>query len=161
MFLPDDFEPPPQLDAGPFRLVPLDPVHAGADLAAWSADIDHVRRTPGFRGAAWPPPEGMSLEQNRSDLARHRDDFRNRRGFTYTVLDGEDQVIGCVYIYPSAEPPQVAEVRSWVRAADAHLDVPLHEAVATWLSRDWPFRCVLWPGREGVDGAVGGVEEPG
>ena len=44
----------------------------------------------------------MSLEENLADLQRHADDFAARRGFTYTVLESSsDDVIGCVYIYPS------------------------------------------------------------
>jgi hypothetical protein len=42
----------------------------------------------------------MSLDENLRDLRRHADDFQRRVGFTYTVLDDEDRVIGCVYIYP-------------------------------------------------------------
>ena len=149
MFVPEDFEPPLQMDTGPFRLVPLEPAHNEADLAAWTSDIGHVRRTPGFPHRGWPPPQGMAPGRNREDLARHRDDFRARRGFTYTVLAGPaGEVIGCVYLYPSAVPPHDAEVRTWVRGADAALDGPLHDAVTAWLATDWPFRSVRHPGRD-------------
>jgi RimJ/RimL family protein N-acetyltransferase len=148
-FVPEDFDPPVRFDAGPFRLVPLDPAHNDADLAAWSADIDHVRRTPGFPSHGWPPPEGMAPERNRDDLARHRDDFRDRRGFTYTVLAAAGgEVIGCVYLYPCADGHHDAEVRTWVRGADAELDGPLHDAVTAWLATAWPFRSVHHPGRD-------------
>lgn len=63
-------------------------------------------------------------------------------GFTYSVLDGGDEVIGCVYIYPSRSDAQVAQVSSWVRAGRAELDGPLHDAVAAWLSSAWPFQQV-------------------
>ena len=44
---------------------------------------------------------GDDADKNRADLQRHADDFRNRTGFTYTVLDPQSRdVIGCVYIYP-------------------------------------------------------------
>jgi hypothetical protein len=62
-----------------------------------------------------------------------------RRGFTYSVLDDEDTVVGCVYIYPSRTEPDVTNVRSWVRADRADLDAPLYEAVTAWLTADWPF----------------------
>ena len=43
---------------------------------------------------------GETPDENRADLQRHADDFRNRTGFTYTVLDPASRdVIGCVYIY--------------------------------------------------------------
>ena len=44
----------------------------------------------------------MSLEENLADLERHARDFADRTGFTYSVLDGDD-VIGCVYVYPSRD----------------------------------------------------------
>ena len=47
--------------------------------------------------------DGMSLEDNRADLERHAADFEARRGFTFTVLEPDRaEVIGCVYLYPSA-----------------------------------------------------------
>jgi hypothetical protein len=51
----------------------------------------------------------MSLDENLRDLGSHADDFEQRAGFTYTVLDDEDVVVGCVYIYPSREHPDVTE----------------------------------------------------
>jgi hypothetical protein len=90
----------------------------------------------------------MTLEENLSDLERHADDFTRRTGFTFTVLDpDDDHVIGCVYIYPSKLEGYDASVRSWVTADRAHLDVPLADAVAAWLERDWPWKRVERPGR--------------
>jgi len=81
----------------------------------------------------------MTLAENLHDLERHADDFERRLGFTYTVLDDGGRVVGCVYIYPSQSDSRVAQVRSWVRADRAELDTPLHDAVAAWLSSQWPF----------------------
>jgi hypothetical protein len=131
------------------RLVALGPEHNDADHAAWSASIDHIRATPGFRGGDWPPPEGMSLEDNLADLERHAQDFAARTGFTYTVLapDGDD-VLGCVYIYPSRDERHDADVRSWVRADVPELDSVLHAAVTRWLADAWPFTAVDYAGRD-------------
>jgi hypothetical protein len=123
--------------------VPLGPEHNDRDHAAWSASIEHIRATPGFRGHDWPPVEGMSLEENLSDLERHAHDYARRSGFTYTVLAPDrDDVIGCVYIYPSRDERFDADVRSWVRADRAELDAVLHAAVSRWLAEDWPFETV-------------------
>ena len=86
---------------------------------------------------------GDDAGRNRADLQRHADDFRNRTGFTYTVLDpaGRD-VIGCVYIYPLPNSDQGARVLSWIRASHAQLDTPLWRAVSEWLASDWPFGSV-------------------
>jgi hypothetical protein len=90
----------------------------------------------------------MTIDENRADLQRHADDFRNRTGFTYTVLDPESRdVIGCVYIYPVRDAEHDARVLSWVRASRADLDVPLWRAVSDWLASDWPFGNVEYAAR--------------
>ncbi|KUJ70222.1 twin-arginine translocation pathway signal protein [Streptomyces albus subsp. albus] len=148
-FVPDDFAVPEGLRTPLFRLEPLGPQHNAADHAAWTAGIEHIRATPGFQGRGWPPPGGMTPEQNLIDLERHAADFRARTGFTYTVLDPSDDglVIGCLYIYPSREDPAVTQVSSWVRADRAELDKPLYEAVSAWLDADWPFDAVRYAAR--------------
>ena len=86
--------------------------------------------------------------ENRADLQRHADDFRNRTGFTYTVLDPASRdVIGCVYIYPLPNSDYDARVLSWVRASHAQLDTPLWRAVSEWLASDWPFASVEYAPR--------------
>jgi hypothetical protein len=148
-FVPLDFDPPTDLVTHRFRLEPLGPQHNAADHAAWTSSIEHIRATPGFgEDSRWPPREGMSLEQNLGDLTRHADDFARRTGFTFTVLDPDsDDVIGCVYVYPSKSDDLDVTVHSWVRADRANLDEPLADAVAAWLAADWPWERVDRPGR--------------
>ena len=148
-FVPEAFGVPRGLTNRAFRLVPLGPEHNERDHAAWSQSIEHIRATPGFRGHDWPPIEGMSLAANRSDLERHADDYARRTGFTYTVLEPDgDDVIGCVYIYPSGDERFGAVVRSWVRADRAELDGALCAAVSRWLAEDWPFAAVDYADRD-------------
>jgi hypothetical protein len=144
-FVPDDFVPPTAFDGPAFRLRPLGPEHNESDYAAWTSSFDHIRSTPGWAGNAWP--REMTLDDNRGDLERHAADFAARRGFTYTVLAPDSEtVVGCVYIYPNKRGPGAA-VKSWVRAADAALDMPLWEAVSAWLDADWPFSEVEYASR--------------
>jgi hypothetical protein len=151
-FVPDGFDPPHRLDHERFFLEPLGPDHNDADHTAWTSSIDHIRSTPGFpwpddgSSDAWPTP--MSLEDNRRDLEAHADDFGSRTGFTYTVRSVENgDVIGCVYLYPDRSGEHDAEVRSWVRASHADLDVELWRSVSAWLKRDWPFERVRYAPR--------------
>jgi hypothetical protein len=58
-----------------------------------------------------------------------------------------DDVIGCVYIYPTRDDGSIAQVRSWVRADRAHLDTPLYDAVSRWLATDWPIAQVRYAPR--------------
>lgn len=141
-FVPAGFEPPLGLETSLFRLEPLGPEHNERDHAAWSSSIEHIRSTPGFEDGRWPTE--MTLAENLADLERHARDFEALEGFTYTVLDDEDDVVGCVYIYPARDGLHDADVRSWVRASRAALDTRLRGAVAEWLARDWPFERPLY-----------------
>jgi RimJ/RimL family protein N-acetyltransferase len=145
-FVPPDFDPPHGLDHVRFRLRPLGPEHDASDYTAWTSSMDHIRATPGFEGREWPHP--MTLAENRHDLERHASDFSDRTGFTYTVLaQADDTVIGCVYIYPSKDADHDADVRSWVREADADLDPVLYGVVKRWFEESWPFRRIAYASR--------------
>jgi hypothetical protein len=142
-FVPGDFEPPAGLATADFVLEPLGPRHNERDYDAWTSSMEHILATPGMveTGDEHPWPFSMTLEQNLSDLARHAEDFAERRGFTYTVLEPDgDDVIGCLYIYPSEDAEHDANVKSWVTAARAELDAVLWRVVTDWLATGWPFR---------------------
>ena len=140
-FVPPDFEVPLGLETSDFVLEPLGPEHNEQDYDAWTSSMEHIAETPGFHDGSWP--REMTRDENRADLQRHADDFRNRKGFTYTVLGGvRREVIGCVYIYPLPERDYAASVLYWVRKSHAHLDTPLWRAVTGWLESAWPFATV-------------------
>ena len=143
--VPDDFDVPQLLIHTAFRLEPLGVEHNERDYAAWTTSMEHIKATPGFVGEAWP--HAMSLDDNRGDLAKHADDFAGRRGFTYTVLDARNDVIGCVYIYPARSDAHDARVTSWVCANHAALDPVLYRTVTQWLADRWPFACVDYAAR--------------
>jgi hypothetical protein len=145
-FVPPDFAVPRGLETSEFVLEPLGPEHNQRDYDAWTSSMEHIAQTPGYPDGSWP--REMTLDENRADLQRHADDFRNRRGFTYTVLDPASRdVIGCVYIYPVAGGDHDACALSWVRESHAQLDVPLWRTVSEWLESDWPFANVEYPPR--------------
>jgi hypothetical protein len=138
-FVPVGFDPPTSLATDRFHLETLGPQHNRAEHAAWTSSIEHIRSTPGYPDGNWPPSDGMTLERNLSDLRRHADDFARGAGFTFTVLDrGDDDVIGCVVVYPSSSEEWDVTVQSRVRADRAELDGPLADAVASWVATDWP-----------------------
>ena len=62
--MPDDFDPPRELELPEFHLAPLGAQHNESDHAAWTSSIAHIRATPGFESWGWPPVEGMSLDAN-------------------------------------------------------------------------------------------------
>ena len=143
-FVPARFDPPTRLAVGDARLEPLGPEHNERDYAAWTSSVEHIRRSPGFRDGKWP--REMTAEENRADLERHARDFAERTGFTFTVLDARDDVVGCVYVYPASDGVHDAQVTSWVRESEAGRDQALRRAVADWLtSGAWPFERPLYP----------------
>ncbi len=145
-FVPPGFVVPLALATERFRLEPLGPQHNEADYEAWSSSVEHIHMTPGWETSSWP--DDRSLADNLRDLQRHADDFQNRAGFTYTVLDpATNDVIGCVYIYPDKSEQDDARVLSWVRGSRAELDVELWRAVTDWLVDDWPFERVAYADR--------------
>jgi RimJ/RimL family protein N-acetyltransferase len=135
-FVPDSFQVPDSFAGPGFRLEPLGPEHNERDHAAWMSSIEHIRSTPGFPHGSWPTE--MTLDRNREDLVRHAEDFEQRTGFTYSILD-DDQVIGCVYIYPTKRAGHDAEVSSWVTEARAEMDTVVWRSLTDWLERTWPF----------------------
>ena len=104
-FVPHDFDVPRRLETPQFVLEPLDPEHNDQDYDAWTSSMEHIHATPGWEDSSWP--REMTADENRADLQRHADDFRNRQGFTYTVLDPRTRaVLGCVYVYPAKDGEQ-------------------------------------------------------
>jgi hypothetical protein len=142
-FVPADFDPPTSFVTGTWRLEPLGPQHNESDYAAWTSSMEHIRRSPGFPDGNWP--REMTLAENRSDLERHAGHFAARQGFTFTVLDADGVVVGCVYIYPAKDGVHDVSVQSWVREMDADQDDTFRRAIAEWITSDeWPFARPLY-----------------
>ena len=145
-FVPSGFIVPLALTTEQFRLEPLGTQHNDSDYEAWSSSVEHIRATPGWEGNSWP--DERSVTDNLRDLQAHADDFENRKGLTYAVLDpATGDAIGCVYIYPDRSEQHDARVRSWVRASRRELDVQLWRAVTDWLADEWPFERVTYAER--------------
>ena len=142
--VPPEFAVPTEFSGPGFRLEPLGPEHNDRDHHAWGSSIDHIRATPGFEESDWPHP--MSRDDNLADLERHADDFAARRGFTYSILD-EDEVIGCLYIYPPRLDGADAHVTSWVTKARSELDGVVRREISRWLDEAWPFQNPYYAGR--------------
>jgi hypothetical protein len=96
------------------------------------SSIEHIRSTPGYPDDDWPPLSGLSLDENLADLRGHADDFARNAGYTFTVLDpGDDDVTGCVYLYPSASEEWTSRCSRGCgptgRASTEHLPTPSHD----------------------------------
>jgi hypothetical protein len=145
--VPPGFVVPERLSTDRMRLRPLTVHDAVKDYDAVMTSKRRLQTV--FRpGGAWP--EGLTLEQNLIELAWHQVEFQLRTSFAYTcVALDESQVLGCLYIYPTAVAEHDAMVTCWVRESEATtgLDNHLFETARAWIDRDWPFHEPGWPGR--------------
>jgi hypothetical protein len=59
-------------------------------------------------------------------------------------------IIAIVYIDPAENDDADAQVYMWVRQSeyDKGLDAVLFKAVRDWMDSSWPFKVVIYPGRE-------------
>lgn len=145
-FVPDDFEIPVLLETNRFRLrmLSVDDIEKDYEAVIESRDLLHT-----MYGGSWPR-DGFTLEENLLDLERHQQEFLDRKAFAYTVVSlDETRVLGCLYINPPEATGSDAIVDMWVRQTeyDKGLDEILFHTVKDWISADWPFRKVRYPGR--------------
>ncbi|SNS92807.1 hypothetical protein [Tropicimonas sediminicola] len=84
-------------------------------------------------------PEGLTLEENLTDLAWHQTEFRNRRSFAWIIEDADGTYLGCLYVYPSISGEDAADVHWWWRPGNGVHDDRFRDELSAWLSgRDWP-----------------------
>ncbi len=158
-FVPDDFDIPAFFETDRFRLrmLSVDDVEKDYEAVIESRELLHTM----FDGS-WPR-SGFTLEENFLDLERHQQEFLDHKAFAYTVVSlDETKVLGCIYINPPQKYSHIPEfveywketgsdavVFMWVRQTeyDKGLDEILFHTVRDWISADWPFRKVDYPGR--------------
>ncbi len=145
-FVPNDFEVPLLLETDLFRLrmLSIDDVEKDYEAVIESRELLHT-----MFGGLWPK-SGFTIGENLTDLERHQQEFLDRKAFTYTVVSlDESKVLGCVYITPSEVTGPDAIVVMWVRQTEYEkgLDEVLFNTVRDWISTDWRFRKVDYPGR--------------
>jgi hypothetical protein len=146
-FVPPEFEIPAKLETKEFRLRMLTVNDVVKDYDAVMTSVAHLKTI--WPGGSWP--EGLTFEQDLIDLGWHQKEFQMRRSFAYTVVTpSESQVIGCVYINPTAKRGYDAVVSLWARQSElaSGLESRLYSEVREWIAREWPFKKVAFPGRD-------------
>ena len=146
-FIPADFTVPEGLETQEFRLRMLTVHDVVKDYDAVMTSVEHLKTI--WPGGTWP--EGLTLEQNLIDLGWHQKEFQTRRSFAYTVVTPSgSMILGCVYIDPTHKRGYDAVVYLWARQSElaGGLETRLYEAVRSWISKDWPFKTVAFPGRD-------------
>lgn len=146
--VPIDFVVPDRLQGNEYylRMLSVDDLDRDLEAVVESAD-----RLKGLFDPDSPWPEGLTKKEDLIDLAWHQREFTIRHSFAYTVVSNDDaRCLGCMYIFPSANPNFDAAVYYWVRSgADADSrDAELGGMIRDWLRAAWPFKRVAYPGRE-------------
>ncbi|OUL55865.1 hypothetical protein [Pseudoalteromonas ulvae] len=145
-FIHESFIAPISLATDKFHLRVLEDSLAKLDF---EAVMSSQKRLQGIFGldSEWPKID-MSLEENVESLKIHRKEFVSRKAFAYSVFDhNKTKCLGSVYIDPSQSQHYDCEVYLWVRDDSLELDKELYYEVLKWLSNDWPFSKVAFPGR--------------
>jgi hypothetical protein len=146
-WLPDGFQHPEWTDLSTgHHLRPIRADHVEID---YPAVMGSRERLWAKYGEAWGwPPESMTFEQDREDLAHHEAEIAAHETFNYAVLDeDETELLGCVYIDPPDDrsPAGTDAVVSWWvvdKAAGTELERALDDFVPRWLAETWGLRAV-------------------
>ena len=143
----DNFAIPQRWRGKNVLLVPAAPEWAALDF---SAVVECRTSLKHFFGSAdtWPPDE-LTLEEDRADLAWHKREFDAKSSFAYHLLDHDaSECLGCLYLYPTAAQEHDAEAYLWVHTRLAQVQATFIEnEVIEWVRQCWPFSAVAWPGR--------------
>lgn len=144
-FIHESFDVPKFLDTEHFHLKVLEDSLAKFDFEAVMSSQKRLQGIFGF-GSVWPK-SNMSLEENIESLKIHKQEFESRKAFAYSVFNNKAKCLGSVYIDPSQSRHYDCEVYLWIRNDSLDLDKELYDTVLKWLSNDWPFSSIAFPGR--------------
>lgn len=97
------------LTLGPYHLAIL----TGADV---EMDFEAVTRSSavlqGLFGPKWP--EGLTLEDNLTDLHWHHREFTAKRSFAWVIRDAAGVYLGCAYLFPAIGTRGEGEAAYWM-----------------------------------------------
>lgn len=143
-WLPDGFVHPERVELSTGHH--LRPIRADDVALDFPAVMGSRERLWAKYGEAWGwPPETMTYEADRDDLAHHEEEIAAHVTFNYALLDAaETELLGCVYIDPPTAAGTDAVVSWWVveKAAGSELELSLDAFVPLWLEQTWGFRAV-------------------
>ena len=146
LFISETYEPPKIFDNECFHFRVLKSEVAELDFEAVMSSQKRLQGIFGS-GSEWPKSD-MTIEENIASLKLHEQEFESRQAFAYSVFDkSKKKCLGSVYIDPSDSPNYQCVVYLWVREDSIELDNELYQTVRKWLSEEWGFSKVAFPGR--------------
>ncbi len=147
--LPRSTQVPGPLETDGVTIRQLTVADAERDFDAVTESRDRIRGTFGPE-TDWPP-EDLTLEQNRIDVAWHQKEHQRRDAFTYAVVDPSDTTeYGCLYVQPTRNPAYEATVYFWIAesAVEGGRSPVIESTLREWIEEAWPFETVAYPGRD-------------
>jgi hypothetical protein len=145
-FISETYAPPKSFDNEYFHFRVLEGDVAELDFEAVMSSQKRLQGIFGL-GNEWPKSD-MTLKENIASLKVHKQEFESRQAFAYSVLNqSKNKCLGSVYIDPSDSPNYQCVVYLWVRDDSLELDNALYQTVCKWLSEEWSFSKVAFPGR--------------
>lgn len=129
---------PEEKALGPFRLRKLTVSDLDEDYAAVMESRESLLTIAESDG--WP--DGLTVEEDRIDLAWHQREFDLQRSFAWVITDaGSGAYLGCAYVMPAWGAEEDWDVWYWFRSSVAgDVDQAGFEARYTgWIDGpDWP-----------------------
>ncbi len=143
----DNYPIPKSWSGSNFCLVPAGPEWAQLDFEAVQSSRAQLLHLFGPEDD-WPP-EGLTLEKDEADLIWHAKEFERKKSFAFHILSSSrDQCLGCLYLYPTASRAHDVEAYLWARADLSSIQrLRIENEVINWVTTQWPFEVVAWPGR--------------
>lgn len=154
LVIPDGFDAPKELKFDNLIAKPLSRSDLKEDLAAVNSSIEIIQKT---RGGSWPE-ESISEEFDLLDLAWHEREFRDADSFAYVIYDGDNNYVGCFYLYSLGQRTVLTEKllgyevdASWwvtTKAYEQGYYGKLYLALQKWLEEDFGFSKVYYSNKE-------------
>ena len=147
LFVPKDFKAPFQVKTEFGVVKKLTVKDAEKDYKAVMSNKEELRQV--FCDNDDWPSDDMTLEENIEDLQEHEQEFDNNEGFTYTILDpNEDVCIGCLYIFPFPHGVYDSRVFYWLIKEYKDIEMQLRDFIDQWLSDSFQLNHPAYPGRD-------------
>jgi hypothetical protein len=146
-FVPEYFIVPTEINQEYFCLRVLSPEYADLD---YNAVIESKSRLGNVFSEAWPEVVTSPI-QNLEHIKQDYEDFQNRLGFSYIILNRDlNRSLGCAYIFPSIFEGYEAAVYFWVhiQLMDTDFEKNFESFLKNWIQSEWPFSKVAYPGRD-------------
>lgn len=123
--------PPRRADIGVCRLEPLAPASVAEDFANVTASARVLR---GLFGTDWPL--GLTLAENRIDLAWHEREFTLGRSFSWILRGETGAYLGCAYVFPDPGARLSGDVYLWLTDTPDRLTrlAAIRREFAIWLA---------------------------